>query len=85
MNDVNQCDGCKRGLPIEQGLHMNNDGRPYMGCTKSKYISHNERPFLINIKIIAIFWIFDMLAALADVLVGVISLSTLTWYNHGGI
>lgn len=33
---VNQCDGCARGLPIEDGIHI--DGRYLvMGCTKDRY------------------------------------------------
>ena len=34
---VNQCDGCKRGLPIVNGLHKELTGRPYMCCTKDRY------------------------------------------------
>jgi hypothetical protein len=31
----NQCDGCRRGLPLRDGIHYDGD-RPYMGCTKDK-------------------------------------------------
>lgn len=34
--DMNQCDGCCRGLPIEDGDHMKN-GMPVMGCTANRY------------------------------------------------
>lgn len=35
----NQCDGCRRGLPInEHGHHYNPDGSyDYIGCTKHLY------------------------------------------------
>jgi hypothetical protein len=39
-NILNQCDGCKRWLPIVHGMHMdyaNKYEQIYMVCTKSKY------------------------------------------------
>jgi len=33
----NQCDGCKQGLPIENGIHQLNN-IPFMACTKNRYI-----------------------------------------------
>lgn len=45
---TNQCDGCNRGLPIEDGCHMEGD-HVYMGCTKSLYadpkIPNNPCPY----------------------------------------
>lgn len=36
--EENQCDGCRRGLPLEDGIHVSEDG--YMiGCTKHLYES----------------------------------------------
>ena len=33
---MNQCDGCKRGLPLKDGIHV--DGNQlYMVCTASNY------------------------------------------------
>lgn len=38
---LNQCDGCRRGLPIEDGIHVDPKAtgwnRLYMGCTKDRY------------------------------------------------
>jgi hypothetical protein len=37
---MNQCDGCRRGLPIKDGNHYDpRTGWVYMGCEKSKYES----------------------------------------------
>lgn len=33
---LNQCDGCRLGLPIKEGLHYK-EGHPYICCTKHKY------------------------------------------------
>ena len=37
----NQCDGCRRGLPIVRGIHQDTTqkgyGRLYMACTKKEY------------------------------------------------
>lgn len=37
----NQCDGCRKGMPIQEGIHYNN-GKPDIYCQKKKYISHKE-------------------------------------------
>jgi hypothetical protein len=37
LSQRNQCDGCRRGLKIVQGNHVEKDGRIYMGCTKERY------------------------------------------------
>jgi hypothetical protein len=34
---TNQCDGCARGLRLDNGLHREADGRSYMACTAAKY------------------------------------------------
>lgn len=40
---LNQCDGCRRGLPIRNGLHYEPDeartgvGMPVMCCTRDRY------------------------------------------------
>ena len=35
--EVNQCDGCRQGLPVKDGLHVKSDGHPFMACTRSRY------------------------------------------------
>ena len=37
-NQINQCDGCREGLEIVDGLHRLN-GKPYMACTRLRYQS----------------------------------------------
>lgn len=34
---MNQCDGCRRGLPIEGNIHREANGHGYMVCTKQLY------------------------------------------------
>ena len=34
--EVNQCDGCRRGLPIVDGLHKG-PGYDMIACTKERY------------------------------------------------
>lgn len=35
---MNQCDGCRRGLPLRDGVHSNPDGSyDHIGCTKHLY------------------------------------------------
>lgn len=34
--DVNQCDGCRRGLPIRDGVHVG-PGYDMIGCTAARY------------------------------------------------
>jgi hypothetical protein len=43
-NGINQCDGCRRGLPLdERGNHYNPDGSyDLIGCTADRYSSHEE-------------------------------------------
>jgi hypothetical protein len=34
----NQCDGCRRGLPVKDGLHYEpSTGQSVIGCTKDRY------------------------------------------------
>lgn len=35
--NINNCDGCQRGLVIKDGDHYDNKGKIVMGCTKSRY------------------------------------------------
>lgn len=36
---MNQCDGCRRGLPLENGNHINPDSQYDMiGCTSELYL-----------------------------------------------
>lgn len=48
---MNQCDGCRRGLPIyDLNIHAESpDSYPYMGCTKRRY----EKPIkkIVNMPI----------------------------------
>jgi hypothetical protein len=37
MSDVNQCDGCRQGLRLVDGLHYNGSGRPWISCTADRY------------------------------------------------
>lgn len=41
---INQCDGCRQGLPIVNGLHMKADGHPFMACTRDRYCSPSGPP-----------------------------------------
>ena len=36
FNPINQCDGCRQGLPVKDGNHYKN-GLPWIGCTKDDY------------------------------------------------
>jgi len=38
---MNQCDGCRRHLPIIDGIHMD-FGYDMIGCTKNRYTGGNE-------------------------------------------
>ena len=42
----NQCDGCRMGLPLENGIHVfinrTGYGRLYMVCEKERYLNPNE-------------------------------------------
>lgn len=33
---INQCDGCRRGLPLKDGIHYG-DGYDMITCTKERY------------------------------------------------
>jgi hypothetical protein len=34
----NQCDGCRRGLKLKDGIHVDANNHPVMACTKPLYI-----------------------------------------------
>ena len=34
---INQCDGCRRGLRLENGLHIGKSKFDMLGCTKDRY------------------------------------------------
>jgi len=37
-DEINQCDGCRRGLPVVDDLHIDPEtGHAYMGCEKKRY------------------------------------------------
>lgn len=38
----NQCDGCMRGLPVENGIHREPTGGMGMGCTAHLYIEKTK-------------------------------------------
>lgn len=33
----NQCDGCRQGAPLRDGLHVDKNGSAFMGCEKGRY------------------------------------------------
>lgn len=37
MNGVNQCDGCRQGLTVTNGIHRTEGDKPFMCCTKHLY------------------------------------------------
>lgn len=37
----NQCDGCRRGLPLTDGIHYGK-GYDMIGCTKNRYTEQQE-------------------------------------------
>ena len=39
--EINQCDGCARGLPVEDVIHMGG-GYDLIGCTKNRYVAQDE-------------------------------------------
>lgn len=42
LDFVNQCDGCRRGLPIdENGVHVG-EGYDMIGCTRKRYENKNS-------------------------------------------
>ena len=44
--EINQCDGCARRLPLENGIHYEDThaGHPVMCCTKELYGRHDMNP-----------------------------------------
>ncbi len=43
MVEVNQCDGCRNGMPIVDGIHRNKNGTCFMMCTGDRYKSRHMR------------------------------------------
>ncbi len=42
---INQCDGCRRKLPIRDGNHYDpKTGSLYIGCTAKRYVAGITRP-----------------------------------------
>ncbi len=41
---MNQCDGCKRGLPLKDGIHKASEGYDMIGCTAERYQKTSEGP-----------------------------------------
>ena len=39
LEGKNQCDGCRQGLPLVDGLHRDKNDRAFMACTKDRYKS----------------------------------------------
>lgn len=39
----NQCDGCQRGLHVEDGLHRDRKGHAVMACTADRYMPSHGR------------------------------------------
>lgn len=35
--EQNQCDGCRQGLLVVDGLHRDENGHAFMTCTKNRY------------------------------------------------
>jgi len=44
----NQCDGCRRGLPLEQGIHHAHGEMPYIACTADLYKDKLELFWMID-------------------------------------
>ena len=39
----NQCDGCRRGLPVDHmNIHREADGWPYMVCDADRYVNNQD-------------------------------------------
>lgn len=36
-DDLNQCDGCRQGAPLRNGIHVAWDGYPIMACQRDRY------------------------------------------------
>jgi hypothetical protein len=44
MAQLNQCDGCRRGLPLRDGTHSNPDGSyDHICCTAHLYLDHGDQ------------------------------------------
>lgn len=41
---INQCDGCRRGLPVRDGIHIDQDGIAAMACTADRYAAPQGEP-----------------------------------------
>jgi hypothetical protein len=37
MTTANQCDGCRLGAPLRDGMHLGMDGRAFMTCQAARY------------------------------------------------
>ena len=35
---MNQCDGCREGMPVVDGIHQDSKGRNFMCCSKGRYL-----------------------------------------------
>lgn len=67
---INQCDGCRRGLPVnERGIHRG-EGYDLIACTAHLYQAPAQEPMT------------DAQAAAIEALQAV--LATLEWHAHGG-
>jgi len=42
-DNLNQCDGCARGLSMVQGIHHDESGA-YMCCTAGRYVCPDKDP-----------------------------------------
>lgn len=41
---INQCDGCRQGAPLRNGLHIDSNGRAFMACERDKYERRAAQP-----------------------------------------
>lgn len=51
MRVRNQCDGCRRGLPIKDGIHYGETIWDKISCTKDRYLSYHEFNLIKRYKI----------------------------------
>lgn len=42
-HEINQCDGCRRGLPLRSGIHYGNSNWDVIGCTADLYSGDSEQ------------------------------------------
>jgi len=47
QDNLNQCDGCRRGLPVEDGTHRG-EGYDLIVCTKDRYIKTDSEDNLCD-------------------------------------